>query len=64
MSNSPNMQKKIRYASIKLSKSNFYHHLQRSSLPYEASHISSIAPLGSEVPTAMFCITVRQLSLQ
>ena len=50
MSNSPNIQKKIGYASIKLSKSNFYHYLQQSSLPYETSHISSIAPLGSEVP--------------
>ena len=64
MLNSAYMQKRIGYASIKLSKSNFYLHQQQSSLPYEASHISSIAPLGSEVFTAMFHITVRQLSLQ
>ena len=49
------MQKRIVYASLKIWKSNSDLHQHQSSLLQEASRLSSIAPLRSEVSIVIKC---------
>ena len=55
MRNSAYTQKSIVSASIKIVQLNFYSYQQQSSLFYTAIQISSIAPLGNKVSTAIKC---------